>query len=166
VPEAHRNLERAAEEQGIAPSRLVFAAAVDSIDAHLARHRLADLFLDTLPYNGHTTACDALWAGLPVLTCSGRSFASRVGESVLKAIGLPELITHSLETYAQSALGLARDPSRLGSIKQRLAQNRESSPLFNTAQYCRHLETAYMQMWERQRAGRSPAGFTVDSCIS
>jgi protein O-GlcNAc transferase len=165
APEARRNLERTAEEQGVAASRLVFAAAVDSIEAHLARHRLANLFLDTLPYNGHTTACDALWAGLPVLTCSGRSFASRVGESVLKAVGLHELVTHSLEAYAQSALALARDPSRLGSITQRLAENRATSPLFNTAQYCRHLETAFAQMRERQRAGRSPAHFKVDSCI-
>ena len=166
VTEARRNLERAAEERGIAPSRLVFAASVDSIESHLARHRLADLFLDTLPYNGHTTACDALWAGLPVLTCSGRSFASRVGESVLRAMALPELITHSLPGYAQAALELARNPSRLGGIRERLAQNRRTSALFDTARYCRHLEAAYVQMWERQRAGLSPASFAVDAGLA
>jgi protein O-GlcNAc transferase len=161
VLEARRNLERAAERQGIAPARLVFAAAVDSIESHLARHRLADLFLDTLPYNGHTTTCDALWSGLPVLTCSGRSFASRVGRSALQALGLPELITDNLESYAQVALALARDPARLGSIRERLAEHRRTSALFDTTRYCRRLEAAYVTMRQRLRMGLSPAGFTV-----
>jgi protein O-GlcNAc transferase len=161
VPEARRNLERAAERQGIAPARLVFAAAVDSIESHLARHRLADLFLDTQPYNGHTTTCDALWSGLPVLTCSGRSFASRVGKSALQALGLPELITDNLESYAQVALALARDPSRLDSIRERLARQRRTSALFDTTRYCRRLEAAYVHMVQRLGAGLSPAGFTV-----
>jgi protein O-GlcNAc transferase len=161
VPEARRNLERAAERQGIAPARLVFAAAVDSIESHLARHRLADLFLDTLPYNGHTTTCDALWSGLPVLTCSGRSFASRVGKSALQALGLPELITDNVESYAQAALALARDPSRLSGIRERLAEQRRTSTLFDTARYCRRLEAAYVTMMQRLRAGLAPASFTV-----
>ncbi len=161
APEARLHLEQAAERSGVDRARLVFAAAVPSMELHLARHRLADLFLDTLPYNGHTTACDALWAGLPVLTCRGGSFAGRVGASLLEAVGMPELIAENLENYASLALALARDPARLADLRERLAQHRETWPLFDTLRYCRHLESALSAMMERHRCGLPPAAFKV-----
>jgi predicted O-linked N-acetylglucosamine transferase (SPINDLY family) len=130
-------------------------------DEHLARHRLADLFLDTLPYNAHTTAADALWAGLPLLTCTGSTFPGRVAGSLLKAIGLPELIASSLERYQARALELARTPALLAELRARLARNRASCALFDTDRYRRHLESAYATMWERYQRGESPAGFEV-----
>ena len=116
---AERNLRKEAQRRGIDPSRLVFAGRLPPAE-HLARHRLADLFLDTLPYNAHTTASDALWAGLPVLTCKGEAFAGRVAASLLHAVGIPELITSNLEDYQTLALKLARDPALLAEIKARL----------------------------------------------
>jgi protein O-GlcNAc transferase len=157
---AVRNLRQEAERRGIEPDRLVFASRV-GLDEYLARLRVADLFLDTLPYNAHTTASDALWAGLPVVTCAGDSFAARVAGSVLKAVGLPELVTNNLEDYASLALNLARDGARLGRIRSQLRHNRLSCPLFDTARFCRHLESAYRTMWQRHRRGEPPAGFTV-----
>ena len=133
------NLRAAAAASGIDPARLVFAPILPT-DEHLARHRLADLFLDTLPYNAHTTGSDALWAGLPVLTCKGRSFAGRVGASLLDAVGLPEMVTESLEDYEALALKLARDGALLKAIHQRLKDNRQSAPLFDTARFRRGLE--------------------------
>ncbi len=161
APAVRSNLEQAAARHGVDSARLVFAPPLPAMDEHLARHRLADLFLDTLPYNAHATACDALWAGLPVLTCRGGSFAGRVGASVLTAVGLPELITDSLESYARLALALADDAARLADIRARLAQRRAASPLFDTRGYCRHLEAAYAAMVERARAGLAPGSFTV-----
>ena len=117
------NLRREAEARGVAGERLVFAPRMDLAE-HLARHRAADLFLDTLPYNAHTTASDALWAGLPVVTCAGRSFAARVAGSLLHAVGLPELVTTSLAEYEALALALARDPGRLAELRERLGRNR------------------------------------------
>ena len=125
---AQANLRREAERCGVAPQRLIFAAIMPEVADHLARLRQADLFLDTLPYNAHTTACDALWAGLPVLTCLGTTFAGRVAASLLKAIGVDELITHSLEDYEALALKLARDRSYLACIREKLARNRNSFP--------------------------------------
>jgi protein O-GlcNAc transferase len=154
------NLRREAEARGIAPDRLVFLPRL-KIDEHLAAHRLADLFLDTLPYNAHTTTVDALWAGLPVLTCTGHAFASRVAASLLKSIGLPELIVGSLEAYELLALKLARDQIALSNIRSKLAQNRTTHPLFNTERFCRHLEAAYVTMWERHRRGEPPESFSV-----
>ena len=122
------NLRREAERRGVNADRLVFAPRM-TMEDHLARHRLADLFLDTLPYNAHTTASDALWAGLPVLTCLGTTFAGRVASSLLKAVGLPELITDSLQDYEALALKLAREPAALASIKAKLAANRATMPL-------------------------------------
>jgi len=122
----------------------------------LARQRQADLFLDTLPYNAHKTASDALWAGLPVLTCAGATFAGRVAASLLKAIGLPELITTSLEDYEALALEFARELSRLASIKAKLARNRDKYPLFDTVRFTRHIEAAYTAMWERYQRGEAP----------
>ncbi|WP_341897248.1 tetratricopeptide repeat protein [Ferrovibrio terrae] len=154
------NLRKAAQGYGIDPARLVFAAPLP-LPQHLARHRLADLFLDTLHYNAHTTASDALWAGLPVLTRPGESFASRVGASLLGAIGLPELIAGSLEAYETLALRLATHPSELAMIKAKLAAQRDTAPLFDTPRFTRHVEAAFRQMQAQQRAGRAPEDFSV-----
>ncbi len=159
APEARRNLEEAARQRGVDPSRLVFADPVASMEVHLARHRLADLFLDTVPYNGHSTACDALWAGLPVLTCRGRSFASRVGASLLQAADLPELIADTLDGYARLALALAQEPTRLDGMREKLTSQRAAGTLFNTAEYCRHLEAAFTAMVDRHQRGLPPAPF-------
>jgi protein O-GlcNAc transferase len=159
-----RNLRREAEARGVDPQRLVFAPRL-KLEDHLARHRLADLFLDTLPYNAHTTASDALWAGLPVVTCLGSTFAGRVAASLLSAVGLPELITRSLADYEALALGLARDPARLASIKSKLADNLKSCALFDTARYSRHIEAAYVTMWERYRRGEPPSSFSVEPIL-
>ena len=147
------NLRREAERRGVAAARLVFAPPVPQMADHLARHRQADLFLDTLPYNAHTTASDALWAGVPLLTCLGSTFPGRVAASLLQAVGLPELITHSLGDYEALALRLAREPGLLSSLKSRLAQNRNTFPLFDTKRLARHVEAAYVTMWERHRRG-------------
>ncbi|MEA2950490.1 MAG: hypothetical protein QOJ96_10 [Alphaproteobacteria bacterium] len=157
---AERNLRREAEERGIDPARLIFAERLP-LDQHLSRHRLADLFLDTLPYNAHTTASDALWAGLPVLTCTGKSFADRVAASILHAAGMPELVTHSLEEYEALALKLATDPALLQSIRHKLAQNRLSYPLFDSDRFRRHIEAAYTSMWDIHQRGESPRSFAV-----
>src|SRR4029077_5432468 len=133
----------------------------ENISDHLARQRRADLFLDTLPYNADTTARDALWAGLPGLTCLGETFAGRGAASLLKAVGLPELITTSLEDYEALALKLAREPAFLQSIKAKLARNRNTYPLFNTRLFARHIEVAYTTMWERQQRGQPPEAFAV-----
>ena len=159
--EARSNLLREAERYGIAPERLVFAPRVASMADHLARQSLADLYLDTLPYNAHSTACDALWAGVPVLSCAGQSFASRVAASALTAAGLPELVTHSLAEYEQQALALAQQPARLAELRTRLATQRSSVPLFNTALYTRHLEQAFHTMHERVIRGQNAAAFRV-----
>lgn len=155
------NLRREAKARGVAPERLVFAPRVPEIEDHLARLRLADLFLDTLPYNAHATACDALWAGLPLLTCMGNTFAARVAASLLQALGLPELITSSLAEYEAVALALAQDPSRLAAVKAKLMRNRQSEPLFDTARYTRDLERAYTAMWERTQRGEPPESFSI-----
>jgi predicted O-linked N-acetylglucosamine transferase (SPINDLY family) len=158
---AESNLRRELEARGFDHRRMVFADRV-RLDEHLARHRLADLFLDTLPYNAHTTASDALWAGLPVLTCTGRAFAGRVATSLLHAIGLPELVTSSLEEYEALAVKLARRPDLLRSIRARLERNRSGYPLFDTDRLRRHLESAYMRMWDLWQRGEPPASFSVD----
>jgi predicted O-linked N-acetylglucosamine transferase (SPINDLY family) len=144
-PAAVENLRRAASSHGIAPERLVFAGHADA-QTHLARHALADLFLDILPYNAHATACDALWAGLPVLTCRGGSFAGRVAASLLHAVGLPELVTKTPEDYEALAVALARDPARLKALKDKLAANRAASPLFDTPRFARNLEAIYSRL--------------------
>jgi predicted O-linked N-acetylglucosamine transferase (SPINDLY family) len=139
---------------------LVFAPRAPLAE-HLARHRRADLFLDTLPYNAHTTATDALWAGLPVLTCRGTTFAGRVAASLLGAIGLPELITESTAEYEALALKLAREPAALAALREKLARNRLTHPLFDSARSCRHIEAAYRQMWELHQRGEPPRSFEV-----
>ncbi|MSP49960.1 MAG: tetratricopeptide repeat protein [Alphaproteobacteria bacterium] len=157
---AAANLRRECAACGVDPRRLVFAGRLPYPD-HLARYRLADLFLDTLPFNGGTTASDALWAGLPVLTCSGAAFAARMAGSLLHAVGLPELIAPSLPAYERIALALAREPGALAMVKAKLAANRKSSALFDTARFCRHLESAYVAMWARHRRGERPESFEV-----
>jgi predicted O-linked N-acetylglucosamine transferase (SPINDLY family) len=160
--QASTNLRREAEGRGIAPERLVFAPRVRS-DHHLARQRLADLFLDTFPYNAHTTASDALWAGLPVLTCAGTTFASRVAGSLLSAVGLPELITGSPADYEHLALTLATDRAAVADLKARLARTRNVAPLFDTVQTTRAIEAAYVAMWERWQRGEPAAALTIDA---
>ena len=146
------NLKREAAARGIHAERIIFAQPL-ALPDHLARHRLADLFLDTLPYNAHTTASDALWAGLPVLTCLGQTFAGRVAASLLNAIGLPELITTTLDAYERMAVHLATQPKTLTAIKLKVAENRLATPLFDTKLFTRHIEAAYIAMFERHRAG-------------
>jgi predicted O-linked N-acetylglucosamine transferase (SPINDLY family) len=149
-------LRQHASSQGVDDPRLVFAQPVESTAAHLARQRLADLFLDTQPFNAHTTASDALWAGLPVLTCAGRTLPSRVAASLLSAVGLPELITSSLTEYEELAVRLATSPAELGLLRQKLDRNRASAALFDTARFTRHLEDAYVQIYQRSQAGMAP----------
>lgn len=153
---AKSNLRRAAEASGIDPQRLVFATRVASTADHLARHRLADLFLDALPYNAHTTASDALWAGLPVLTLAGEAFAGRVAASLLHAVGLAELITHSRDEYEERAIALALDPEKLHGIRETLEQRRLTTPLFDTPLHARNLDDAFEAMVRRYRAGLPP----------
>jgi predicted O-linked N-acetylglucosamine transferase (SPINDLY family) len=158
-PAAIRNLRREAHARGIDGDRIVFAPFVYEPDAHLARLSLADLFLDTLPYNAHATACDALWVAIPMVTLMGTAFAGRVGASLLTAIGLPELIAHSAREYEDLALSLARDRSQLATLKTKLAQHRLTRPLFDTKRFTRDLEAAYVAMWERHQRGDSPVSF-------
>jgi predicted O-linked N-acetylglucosamine transferase (SPINDLY family) len=149
------NLRKEAARRGIAPERLVFAKPLPQAE-HLARQRLADLFLDTLPYNAHTTASDALWAGLPVLTRMGETFPSRVAASLLRAVGLPELVTTKEAEYEALAVDLARDKERYRALRQRLQENRLRAPLFDIGAFTGHLEAAYTAMYERYQAGLSP----------
>jgi protein O-GlcNAc transferase len=139
----------------------VFAGRLEHA-AHLGRHRLADLFLDTLPYSAHTTGSDALWAGLPLVTCYGEAFPGRVGASLLDAVGLPELVTRSLEEYEALALKLATEPSLLRGFRDRLERNRRTHPLFDTDRLRRHIEAAYTRMWELWQSGEGPRSFAVD----
>ena len=161
-PSASENLKKEAQARDIDPQRLVFAKRVD-LPEHLARHRLADLFLDTLPYNAHTTASDALWAGLPILTLAGNSFPSRVAASLLNTIGLPDLITATQEEYERSAIKLAHDSTRLTEMKQRLNTARLSSPLFNGKLFARYLEFAYLKMYERYHSDLPPDNIYISS---
>ncbi|HEY4264607.1 MAG TPA: tetratricopeptide repeat protein [Micropepsaceae bacterium] len=159
---AQRNLKREAEARGVAGHRIVFAGFVPQGEDHLARLAAADLFLDTFPYNAHTTASDALWAGLPLLTCKGQSFASAVAASLLQACGLPELITDSLAAYENRALDLARNAAALADIRAKLSSNRDVCALFDTARFTRNLERAYTTMWKRSQSGTEPTSFHVE----
>ncbi|KIL98584.1 TPR domain protein putative component of TonB system [Paramagnetospirillum magnetotacticum MS-1] len=154
------NILAQVDAHGVDRGRVVLAPRVP-LPLHLARQQLADLFLDTLPYNAHVTASDALWAGLPLLTCLGHAFAGRVAGSLLKVLELDELITTDLEQYEARALELARDRGRLDGLRARLMANKASSPLFDVALYTRHLEAAYASMWERWCAGRAPEPFVI-----
>ncbi len=154
------NLRRAAEIRSIDPGRLVFAKRM-AIEKHLARHRLADLFLDALPCNAHTTASDALWAGLPVLTCLGETFSGRVAGSLLNAMGVPELITADLDAYTALALELARDRDKLDQIRRKIVSLRDTAPIFDSSRYTRNLEAAFEKMVDIMRSGEAPRAFTV-----
>jgi predicted O-linked N-acetylglucosamine transferase (SPINDLY family) len=158
---ATANLRAAAAARGIDPARLVMAQRVDDMAGHLGRHALADLFLDTLPYNAHTTAADALQAGLPVLTLAGRALAGRVAASLLTTLGLPELIARDAAGYEALALALARDPARLAALRARLAAALPGSLLADTPRQARALERAYRAMHARALAGLAPAAFAV-----
>lgn len=150
---AKENLLHEAVLRGVASNRLIFAPRVPIAD-HLARHQLADLFLDTLPYNAHTTASDALWIGLPLLTCTGQSFAGRVAGSLLHALDMDELITDTLQAYEQKALQLSVDTTLLKTLKQKLLANRDSSPVFDTKRFAGDMEQCYENIWQRYLAGR------------
>ena len=156
------NLRREAQARGIAAARIIFGARLPPAE-YLARYRTADLFLDTLPYNAGTTASDALWAGLPVLTCMGATFAGRVGASVLRAAGLPELIASTPQQYEQLAVELASDPRRMAGIRAKLADGLRTAPLFDTAASARYLETAYARMYDRYHAGLPPEDIRLDA---
>ena len=156
TPETQANLKREAQARGVAAERLHFAGPLPH-DQHLARLRLADLFLDTWPYNAHTTGSDALWAGLPVLTCTGETFPSRVGASLLQNVGLPELVTHTLVHYEALAVTLALRPEHLTALRARLAARLPQAPLYDTPRYTRNLEGLYQAMVDRARAGLPPA---------
>jgi predicted O-linked N-acetylglucosamine transferase (SPINDLY family) len=149
------NLRRQAQAKGIDPARLVFGTPL-SLPDWLARHRVADLFLDTLPYNAGTTASDALWAGLPLLTRRGRTFAGRVAASLLEAAGLPELIVSTVDEYEATAIALARSPERLAEFRLRLAGAHTQSRLFDTGAHTRALEAAFEDVHTRQLAGLPP----------
>jgi predicted O-linked N-acetylglucosamine transferase (SPINDLY family) len=154
------NLRREAQERGVSPDRLIFAPKVPT-DQYLARQRCADLFLDSLPYNAHTTTSDALWVGLPVLTCMGQAFASRVAASLLRAVELPELITEDGDAFEARAIELARDPVQLKALRKRLEENRLHAPLFDIERLARAIEDAYLQVHARREAGHPPASLRI-----
>jgi protein O-GlcNAc transferase len=160
--EAQANLRREAAARGVAPQRLIFAPRLEEREQHLARLPLAGLFLDTLPYGAHSTAHDMLRAGVPVLACRGKSFASRVAASMLGVLGLPELIAADLDSYERRALELARNPAALLALRKNLIRAQAESPLFDTVRLCRNLETAYRTMWDIHLEGRKPESFSVN----
>lgn len=159
--DAARNLRREAAARGVPEGRLVFARYMKKPE-HLGRVALADLSLDTLYWGGHTTSSDALWAGVPLITTPGNTFASRVAASLLHAVGLPELVAPTLADYVDLAVSLAADRERLAELRQRLARNRLTMPLFDTARFVRSLERAYSNIWAIHRQGASPRGFALD----
>jgi protein O-GlcNAc transferase len=160
-PAVSRNLREAAKYRNIAPERLVFSIFAKNHSDYLARYRVADLFLDTFPFNAGGTASDALWTGLPLLTCSGQTYTARMAGSLLHAIGLPELITTTLEAYEDKAIDLATHPEKLAAIRHKLAENRLIMPLFDTQLFTKHIETAYTAMYERYQMGMPPDHIVV-----
>ena len=154
------NVKAFAARHGLDEARIVIAPPLP-VEDHLARLTLADLFLDSLPYNAHTTASDALWAGVPLLTCTGTAFAGRVATSLLKCANLPELITTTPLDYEELAVALANEPQRLRVLRARLSHQRDSCALFDTEGFTRHLEQAFTTMAERARAGLAPQSFAV-----
>jgi predicted O-linked N-acetylglucosamine transferase (SPINDLY family) len=161
-PLTEANLRREAGLRGLDSDRLVLSGRV-SYEDHLRRLTCADLFLDTFPFNAGATAGDVLWAGVPLLTCAGDAFASRMAGSLLRAAALPELITFSLEEYEQRALELITTPARLQELRQRTEAARGNSALFQTERYCRNLESAFELMWQRSQRGERPSPITVGS---
>jgi predicted O-linked N-acetylglucosamine transferase (SPINDLY family) len=159
-PIAKKNLIKEAVIRGIDSSRLIFAERLP-VEEHLARHDFADLFLDTFPYNAHTTASDALWAGLPVLTLMGHTFPGRVAASLLNNMGMTELIADTLEEYEALAIELAMSSSKLAEIKWKLANSRMTTPLFDTPCFTKNLESTYIKMYERHQADLSPEHMSI-----
>jgi predicted O-linked N-acetylglucosamine transferase (SPINDLY family) len=153
-------LRSEARARGVDADRVIFAPRLKQ-EAHLGRLGLADLVLDTLPYNAHTTASDALWTGVPIITCRGKAFAGRVATSLLTAMELPELITEDFDAYEALALKLARDSAYRNSVRQKLAANRHTAPLFDANRFRRNIEKAFSTMIERARRGDAPIGFDV-----
>jgi len=160
--EAVARLCRESQARGVAPERLVFARQ-RPYPEHISRIVQADLFLDTLPFNGGTTTSDFLWAGVPVVTCAGRSFAGRMSGSLLRAVGLPQLVTGTLEDYERLALELAQNTRKLAEVRATLIENRTRAALFDTRRYCRSLEAAYAEIWQRHERGAKPATIHVRS---
>jgi protein O-GlcNAc transferase len=160
-PAWRENLGRTAQKHGVAPERLIFAPYFPA-QQHLARLKLADLFLDSLPYNAHTTASDALWAGLPLLTLRGTAFPGRVAASLLTAAKIPELVTETPEAFEKLAVELANDKAALAKLRAKLGKNRTNCPLFDTARFTRHIEAAFTTMWERHQQGEAPGAFAVE----
>jgi predicted O-linked N-acetylglucosamine transferase (SPINDLY family) len=154
------NLRREAQARGVASDRLIFAPELPT-DQHLARLQLADLFLDGLPYNAHTTSSDALWAGVPLITRKGATFPGRVAASLLGAIGLSELVTDSAEEFEALAVKLANDAKALKKLRAKLAKNRDKNSLFDTDSFRKNIEAAYAKMWQRWLAGEKPKSFAV-----
>ena len=161
-PTATGNLKKEASIRGVSERRLIFSKRIN-LDDHLARHKLADLFLDTLPYNAHTTSSDALWAGLPVLTCMGNSFASRVAGSLLSALELPELITQTINEYEHAAVALALNSGKLKSIKVKLNANRLTTPLFDTPLFTKYFESAFLEIYQNQLDSVKPKNIYIKS---
>ncbi len=160
-PTVAKNLQSAASEHGIDPTRLIFAHRVENPAEHLGRHRLADLFLDTFYYNAHTTASDALWAGLPVITWMNDTYAGRVAGSLLHAIDMQELIAPTQEAYVSLAVELAGNREKLDTIRQKLADNKHTQPLFDTQKFIQHIEAAYTTMFSRRQKGLRPERFAI-----
>jgi len=159
---AEANLRKEAAARGVDPARLVFAPVMP-LAAHLERHRHADLFLDTLPCNAHTTASDALRGGLPVLTCRGDTFAGRVAGSLLNAVGMDELVTTTLEEYELTAQALLADPARLKAMRRKIERKRDVNALFDLPRLTSTIETAYERMWQQYLAGGEPQAFAVEN---
>jgi len=155
------NLTKEIEQRGVAAERLIFGENLDRAN-YLARYRVADLFLDTHPYNAGTTASDALKMGLPMLTMKGKSYQARMGASILNAVNLPELITHSQEEYESLAIELASNPDKLKAIKEKLVSNLATAPLYNTKLFAKNIESAYTQMYERHHQGLEPDHIYVE----
>jgi protein O-GlcNAc transferase len=160
-PSAAANLRKEATSRGMDSARIIFAARVDSPEEHLARLKMADLFLDTHPYNAHATAMDALWAGLPLLTYAGQSFAGRVGASLLTTVDMPELLAQGPGQYEEMAVQLAGDVHRLAAIRQKLAQRRDQTPSLHGRYFAHHLEAAYAAMYAQHQSGALPTSVRI-----
>ena len=156
-----KNLKNEASKRHIDPNRLIFAKRMPSIADHLSRHRIADLFIDTFPYGAHSTCADALWAGVPVITLAGESFASKVSASLLNAIGLSELITNTEKEYEDLAVELATNPARLKEIRKKLENYRITKPLFNTKLFVKNIESAYSAIHERYFLNKKPENIKI-----
>ena len=156
-----RNLQNEAQKRNVDPERLILAARLPDKSQHFARHRLADLFLDTFSYNASTTAIDALWAGLPIVTRPGKNFYSRICASLLTSVGLADMICRTTREYEERAISLANDKVSLGNLKERLLRNRETEPLFNIPRFVRHLEKAYKIVWHCVKSDSRPCSFDV-----